>query len=228
MEIAPRVHQIPCIIANPFLIVEPDGLTLIDCGLPGSEKKILRFISDLGRAPRDLKHILITHADGDHVGALAALQRATGARTYASAFEAECIRAGKTPRPLKPQGWQKILFALILPITARIFAARPARVDEILTDGQMLPMLGGLRALATIGHTPGHFSFFAPASGILFVGDSLVSEGARLRGSRGMNTWDQAKADAAVRAQAALAPPIVCAGHGAVVRDAAKKFRIES
>ncbi|MBI5650485.1 MAG: MBL fold metallo-hydrolase [Chloroflexi bacterium] len=224
MEIAPNVHHIPGIIANPFLIVEPDGLTLIDCGLAGSEKKILKYIADLGRAPRDLKRILITHADGDHVGALAALQAATGARVYASAFEAECIAQGKQPRPLKPHGWQKILFALILPVTARLFTAKPARVDEILRDGQTLPVLGELRALATIGHTPGHFSFFAPTPGILFVGDSLIAQGDVLRGSAGMNTWDQEKANAAVRAQAARAPQMVCSGHGAVVKDAAGKF----
>jgi glyoxylase-like metal-dependent hydrolase (beta-lactamase superfamily II) len=226
VEIAPNAHLIPGIIAHPFLIVDADGLTLIDAGLAGSEKKILKYIADLGRAPRDVKRIVITHADGDHVGALAALQAATGARVYASAYEAECITTGKMPRPLKPQGWQKIVFAVIAPLAARVFAAKPAQVDEILSDGQILPVLGGLRAVATIGHTPGHTSLFAPSAGILFVGDSLVSQGDKLRGSMGMNTWDQDKANAAVRAQAALGARIVCAGHGAVVMDAAGKFPV--
>ena len=34
MEILPNVHLIPGIIANPYLIVEPEGLTLIDTGIP--------------------------------------------------------------------------------------------------------------------------------------------------------------------------------------------------
>ncbi|MEK7786214.1 MAG: hypothetical protein AAB658_12450, partial [Chloroflexota bacterium] len=59
------------------------------------------------------------------------------------------------------------------------------------------------------------------SAGILFVGDSLVSQGDKLRGSVGMNTWDQDKANAAVRAQAALGARIVCAGHGPVVMDVA-------
>jgi glyoxylase-like metal-dependent hydrolase (beta-lactamase superfamily II) len=109
-------------------------------------------------------------------------------------------------------------------ITGLFFRARPARVDELLSDGQVLPVLGGLRVVETPGHTPGHVSFFAPAAGVLFVGDSLVAEATGLRGSTGMNTWDQAKADESVRKQAALGARLVCPGHGPVVPDAAGKF----
>jgi len=224
MEIAPHVHHIPGTIANLYLLVEPAGVTLIDAGLAGSEKKIFAYLAKLGRAPRDLKRILITHADGDHVGALSALQRATGARVYASAIEARAIRAGHMSRELTPTGWQKIALTIGSPLIKKMFAARPASVDEIVNGDQILPMGGGMRVLDTRGHTPGHLSYFAPAVGVLFVGDSLVSEGTRLRGSRGMNNWDQPLADQAVRTQAMLAPKIVCAGHGAVIRDAADKF----
>ena len=44
-----------------------------------------------------------------------------------------------------------------------------------LSDGQILPVLGGLRVIETLGHTPGHISLFAPSAGILFCGDSIVS-----------------------------------------------------
>ncbi|MBI5301144.1 MAG: MBL fold metallo-hydrolase [Chloroflexi bacterium] len=224
MQIAPHVHHIPGTICNLFLIVEPDGLTLIDAGLGVMEKRVLKYIANLGRAPRDLKHILITHSDPDHIGALSALKSATGARVYASAIEARAIAHGTASRELKLVGWQKILFAILLPILGRFFSVRPTRVDEIVSDDQVLPILDGVRVLATSGHTPGHLSYFVPSAGVLFVGDSLVSEGTRLRGSRGMNNWDQKKADISVRLQAALAPRIVCSGHGAVVMDAADKF----
>lgn len=224
MEIVPCLHQIPGTVCNLFLLVEPDGLTLIDAGLAGTEKKILAYLAQLGRAPRDLKHILITHSDGDHIGALAALQRATGARVYASESEARAIRAGQVSRELKPTGWQKIALAILAPLIRRVFATPPASVDEIVTDNQTLPLCGGIHVLDTRGHTPGHLAYWVPSLGVLFVGDSLVSEGTRLRGSRGMNNWDQPLADAAVQRQAALAPKIVCAGHGAVIHDAADKF----
>lgn len=221
MEIVPNVHVIPGGMVNCFLIVDPDGLTLVDTGMPGNANKILKYVEGLGHRPSDLKRILITHADGDHVGSLAALKAATGARVYANTAEAEAIAAGRSSRDLKSDN---LLLKLVFAITGRLFKASPAQVDELVTEGQVLPALGGLRVVETSGHTPGHISLFAPSSGLLFVGDSLVSGKDGLRGSRGANTWDQDKANAAVRKQAALGARIVCSGHGPVVMDAAGKF----
>jgi len=217
MEIIPNVHAISGGIVNCYLIVDADELTLIDTGLPGDAKKILRYVEGLGRKPGDVKRIIITHADGDHVGGLAALKSATSARVYANAVEAEAIAAGRPSRGLKADD---PLLKLVFAITGRVFKASPAQVDEFVTEGQVLPVLGGLRVVETFGHTPGHISLFAPLSSILFVGDSLVSEKNGLRGSRGANTWDQDKANAAVRKQAALGAKIICSGHGPVVMEA--------
>jgi glyoxylase-like metal-dependent hydrolase (beta-lactamase superfamily II) len=221
MEIIANVHMIPGIIANPYLIIDSDGLTLIDAGLPGSDKKILSYIAGLGHSPGDFKRIIITHADFDHVGGLALLKAVTGARVCANATEAEAIATGRSSRELKISN---PLLKMVFAITGRLFKARPAQVDEFLTDGQSLPALGGLRVVETFGHTPGHISLFAPSAGVLFVGDSLVSEKNGLRGSLGSNTWDQARANEAVRKQAALGARIVCPGHGPVVMDAVGKF----
>lgn len=221
MEIIPNVHHIPGIIANPYLIVDPDGLTLIDAGLRGSDRKILKYIAALGCAPGDLKRILITHSDGDHVGGLAALKVATGARVYASPIEAEATATGRPSRALKRRGiFQALLSALLAPV----LKAKPAGVDELLSDGQELPVLGGLRVIDTPGHTPGHISLYAPSARILFAGDSMVSRDGGLRESRGANTWDEATAGESVRAQAGLNPQIVCVGHGPVVTDATGRF----
>ena len=221
MEIIPNVHLIPNTVANPYLLIDPDGLTLIDAGLPGSHRKILQYMSGLGYAPQDLKRILITHADFDHVGGLAALKKATGARVYASPVEAHAMAEGRASRPLKPR---RRIAKLLLDLMAGLFKPSTVQEDELLSDGQTFPVLGGLRVVETLGHTPGHVSFFAPSAGILFCGDSLVSEESGLRGSRGANNWDQAKSDEFVRKQAALGASIVCSGHGPVVMDAAAKF----
>ena len=220
MEITSSVHVIPSGFVNVYLIVEAEGLTLIDTGLARNERRILAYIAGLGRQPGDLRRIVITHADGDHVGCLAALKAATGARACASRLEAEAIAAGRASRELKVRGLRKLLLSLLSPL----FKARPAEVDEILADGQELPVLGGLRVVETPGHTPGHVSLFAPSVGVLFGGDSMVSENISLRVSRGMNTWDEAKAKESVRRQAALGARIVCVGHGPVVREAGRRF----
>ncbi len=220
MEIAPSVHRIPGVTASSYLIVEPTGLTLIDAGLAGSHNRILKYIADLGRPRKSLKRILITHADGDHVGGLAALRKATDARIMAHPIEAEAIRRGEPSRELQPYG----LMTAVVALSAPFLQADPVEVDEYLRHGQMLPVLGGLYAVETPGHTPGHISLFAPQRGILFVGDSVVTNGGRVRGSRGANTWNQMKADASVRLQATLKPQIVCPGHGEIILDASYRF----
>ncbi len=221
MEIIPKVHLVPNVIANPFIIIEPEGLTLIDTGLRGSHKKILAYISEQGHAATELVRIIITHADLDHVGGLAALKRASGARVCASAIEAEAISKGMPSRRTRPARWSRRVRMALL---GRFLRPAPVPVDEILSDGQTLPLLGGLQVLATPGHTPGHISLFSPSTGILFVGDSIVSRDTGLVGSIPVNTWDQGQAAASVRKQAALGARVVCSGHGPVVTDALGKM----
>ena len=222
MKIIDNVYIVPGVMANSYILVDADGLTIIDTGLPRSEKKILAYVASLGKSVSDVKRIILTHSDLDHVGGLAALQKATGARTYASKIEAEFIAEGKSSRPIQSSrlSLRRILFALMRPF----FKATPFQVDEIITDGQMLPALGGLRVVDTAGHTPGHISLFAPAAGILFCGDSMVTDENGIHGSRSGLTWDEAKARDAEKRQATLGAHIVCSGHGPVVMEAEGKF----
>lgn len=217
MKITDNVYIVPGVIANPYIIVDTDGLTIIDAGLPRTDKKILAYITSLGKSASDIKRIILTHSDLDHVGGLSALQKATGARTYASKIEADAIARGKASREIKGGSiMRKVLFAVIGPF----FKATPFQVDEILTEGQVV---NGLRVLETPGHTPGHISLFSESTGVLFCGDSMVSENG-LQDSRPAVTWDQAKAKESVAKQAQLGARIVCSGHGPVVMDAVGKF----
>ncbi|HKJ40409.1 MAG TPA: MBL fold metallo-hydrolase, partial [Anaerolineales bacterium] len=77
MKITDNIHLIPNVQSNSYLIVEPDSLTIIDTGMPFSEKQTLRYIASLGRSAKEIKRILITHADLDHYGCLAALKEAS-------------------------------------------------------------------------------------------------------------------------------------------------------
>jgi glyoxylase-like metal-dependent hydrolase (beta-lactamase superfamily II) len=224
MKIIDNLYIVPGVVANPYILVDEDGLTVIDAGLPRSHKKILAYVAGLGKRAQDVKRIILTHSDLDHVGGLPALQKATGATTYASRIEAQAIAAGKASRQIQPPGFslRRLLFALFRPF----FKAAPFQVDEILVGGQVLPVLGGLRVVETPGHTPGHISLFAPAVGALFCGDSMVSDGDGIHGSRPAVTWDETQARASVQKQAKLRPGIVCPGHGPVVVDAAGKFPV--
>lgn len=109
-------------------------------------------------------------------------------------------------------------------VASLIMKARPIPADEIIKEGQILPVLGGLHVLETAGHTPGHISLFSPSTGILFTGDSIISHHEELSRSLPQLTWDEANADEAARKQAALGAHIVCPGHGPVIKEAINKF----
>lgn len=221
MEIYPNVHHIPGVIANPYLLIDPDGLTLIDAGMPGSEKKILHYISELGFMSKDLKRIIITHADFDHVGGLAALKKVSDARVLGSALEAAAMAAGRSSRRIHPKN---TLLMLLFRLMGRFEKTAKVEADELLSDGQIIPIQGGLQVIETTGHTPGHISLYCPSARILFSGDSIVSGKDQLYSSRANVTWDRQKADTSVRRQAGLGAEIVCPGHGPVVMKAGNKF----
>ena len=78
-EIAAGVYCIDGGGGNFYLCVEDEGLTLIDTGMPGRAELVWDLIAQIGRQRTDLTRILVTHADMDHAGSLAAVQAATAA-----------------------------------------------------------------------------------------------------------------------------------------------------
>src|SRR3954466_13478211 len=54
---------------NAFLVVDDDGLTLVDTMIPRSQDAILAAARELGQP---IARIALTHAPGDHAGSLAA------------------------------------------------------------------------------------------------------------------------------------------------------------
>lgn len=214
MQIAPDLFSVPGVVANVFVLCEPGGVTLVDTGLPYSHTRIVRFLARIGIVPAQVHAILITHADRDHMGSVAALRELTGARVYAGRLEGEAMAAGRETRRLRVSGLDRLALGVLRPLFVK---ARPAQADQFLEDEQVLPLFGGLRVLATPGHTPGHLSFFSEAHGVLFAGDSLRALGGRLRISDGPNTFDEAQAHASAQRQYALHPRLICCGHGPAV-----------
>ena len=92
--VADGLHAIAVGPVNVFLLDTPDGLALIDAGLPDRADGILRAMHGLGRAPHDLRHIVLTHAHPDHIGSLAALVEATGAETWMHPLDAPIAERG--------------------------------------------------------------------------------------------------------------------------------------
>ena len=79
------------------LVATPEGLVLIDGGLPQSAPVIAANIESLGFRLRDVRFLLNSHPHWDHAGGLAALQRLTGAPVVTSVAGAAAMRRGNSP-----------------------------------------------------------------------------------------------------------------------------------
>lgn len=216
-ELTPGIHRIDTGASNAYLIVDEAGLALVDSGLPGSGKKILALIGALGRRPEEITRIILTHQHPDHVGGAADLVTASGAEVWAHPLDTPAIEGtGKRDGPKGPLG---LVFNMA--IFPRL---RPVKVTHSLNDGETLPVLeseGGLRVVATPGHTLGHVSLYLASRQLLFAGDALRHSGEKVVPSPAMFNRDQAQALRSFVDLTRLEIEASLPGHGAPILQGA-------
>jgi len=173
VEVAPGVVRIPTVGAantNSFALVDDDGsVTLVDCGLKRAPARIVAGLRAIGRHPGDVTRIVLTHAHTDHAGGAAEMSARTGAPVAVHEADAGYAEAGRPP-PFE----QSLLTGRLM---TRIPGAGfpPVTVGQRLSDAQVLDVGGGLRIIATPGHTPGHVSLLHERTGTLITGDALFN-----------------------------------------------------
>lgn len=226
-----NLYQISAGVSNAFLFDQPandprEGLTLVDTGLPGNEDKVLDAIGALGRQPRDLKRILLTHGHADHIGSAGALQGATGAEVYIHAADASIMTSGTGFRPMQPSPGLKnrlIFTAIRYFVIRRHRSVQAATVAGHLEEGQVLPVAGGLRVIHVPGHCAGQVVFLWEKQGVLIAADTCGHQGS-LELSIGYEHIQQGRED--LRRLSALPFDVACFGHGQALRGgAAAQFK---
>ena len=93
-NVAGPVHYVGTSELAAYLITTPAGHVLIDGGLPESAPLIERSIRQLGFKVEDVEVLLTTQAHFDHVGSLAALQKASGGKVMVMEGDAALVEAG--------------------------------------------------------------------------------------------------------------------------------------
>jgi metallo-beta-lactamase class B len=77
------------------LIATPNGHVLIDSAPEKSSDAVRQNILSLGIKLSDIKTILLTHEHHDHMGGLASMQEATGAKVLSRANVVDVLKSGK-------------------------------------------------------------------------------------------------------------------------------------
>lgn len=178
IAIGPGIYRIPTLgdFINSFALVDSDGqVTLVDCGLKRAPARIVRGLEAIGKHPRDVTRILLTHAHNDHAGGAAEFCVTSGVDSVmAHTADAGYLRSGSMP----PRDTTTGIGRLIGRLPTGGFA--PVQAVTELHDGQVLDLAGGLQIVHTPGHTPGHVSLLHPDSGVLITGDAIFNMRARM------------------------------------------------
>jgi glyoxylase-like metal-dependent hydrolase (beta-lactamase superfamily II) len=212
VEVYPQVHCYATRAVNCYLCVEEEGLTLVDASTPNQADKILNYVQRIGRQPWEIRRIVITHTDRDHVGSLAEIQGATGATVFAGEASIAWLQQGMAP-PHLPRPMQFVVDRLLK------YEPLPANVLKAILPGELLPVLGGLQAIATPGHTPDHCSYYSRMTGVLFAGDALSTRGGRVGLSPGFITADKEATRQSAQTLLGLAPALIACGHGSPLQS---------
>lgn len=219
MEITSSLHRIGNDIVAAYLVVTPEGVTVVDAGLAGHWHDLLAELSAIGRSLSDVRGLILTHGDGDHVGFAERLRRETGVPIYVHAADAARAKGG--PKPKNDKQSMKLGPMLgFLGYTIRKGGLRTTWLSEVveLHGGETLDLPGSPQIIALPGHSEGSIAVFVPAVDAVFVGDGLTTRHV-LTGETGPRpapfTDEPAEAVASLHALVATGATWVLPGHGA-------------
>ncbi len=208
-----RIYGLNLHGSNAFMIETPEGVTLVDAGMPISARRVLRKLEAIGR-PDDLCQIYITHAHLDHFGAAAALREKSGAPIIIHEADAKALAVGRTELgSVRNWEWSK----LPLPAIERLIEIAPTPPDQTVVDGEAITSCGlDAKVVHTPGHTPGSSTLLVtdPATGnsYAFVGDLFSTMGGLHAQSSYAHNWGHIAVS--IQAVREHLPTLIFPGHG--------------
>lgn len=137
-KIAGNLYYVGSYDLGSYLITTPKGYILINTGIPGSDTMIRKHVEALGFKYSDIKILLTNQAHSDHVGGMAAVKKATGAKLMIEEKDAPVVADGGSSD--FDMGGHGLMFT-------------PVKADRLLHDKDIVK-LGGMEVMVL--HHPGH------------------------------------------------------------------------
>lgn len=219
MELAPSLRRIGNDLVPSYLVIDRGEVTIIDTGLPGHLAELDAELAALGLSFADVRGVVLTHGDTDHLGFAERLRVEHGVPIHIHELDAARARG-----EVKTNGsWGKVRVgptARFLVYSARRGGLRVPPVGEVVTftGGQTLDLPGEPRIVHVPGHTEGSVAVHVPAADAVFAGDALTT-GHVLTGAQGPQpapfTLDPATALDSLARLEAIEVRWLLPGHGA-------------
>ena len=198
---------------NCYLVLEDDGLTLVDATTSSPAAEITAMVRELGL---ELRRVGLTHAHGDHVGGAGGVrERFPGVEVSIGERDARLLAGDKGLDEGEPETPIKGYFVKI-----------DWKPDRLLRPGDRV---GSLEVVPAPGHTPGHIGFLDVRDRVLIAGDAFQTRGGiavsgvlrPLFPFPAMATWNKPTALATAEALRDLRPSLLAVGHGSVLQEPA-------
>lgn len=218
MQLAPSLHRLGSSLVNSYLVEEGGLVTIIDAGLPGYWSDLPRELAAMGRSLDDVRAVVLTHGDTDHIGFAERIHRERGVPIYVHELDAGRAR-GEVKKPMS--GWGPVGIRPLLGFlayTARKGGLRIPPLTEVVTFTEgTLDVPGSPQVIHVPGHTPGSVAFHVPGVDAVFMGDAFTTRNV-LTGAGGPQpgpfTLDPEGARASLAKLDAIEATWVLPGHG--------------
>jgi glyoxylase-like metal-dependent hydrolase (beta-lactamase superfamily II) len=176
MKLANSLHSIGNDIVAAYLVDSPEGVTVIDAGLPGHWNDLLTELKSMGHTIDDVKGVILTHGDSDHIGFAERIRRDHGVPVYVHHADAARAKGAKPPATATPKMKVGPLLQFIgYSLRKNGLAAKHLTEVIEVSDGDTLDLPGAPQIIGMPGHSPGSIAVWVPSVDAVFVGDALTT-----------------------------------------------------
>jgi glyoxylase-like metal-dependent hydrolase (beta-lactamase superfamily II) len=201
MKITDKIISLDCTVKGgcSYCLKTNEGYVLIDTGMPHLTNKILDELKTYNIYPNQIKKILLTHGDVDHIGNVNKIRRITGCDVFADSQEIPYLKKEKHYSTIK--AFFKILLG----------------IGKIL-DVQALPKnkISQIEIIKTPGHTPGHVCF--KFDKFIFLGDlAEVEKNGEISILPKTMTFNTDQLIKSIKSLSVVGIEFLCMAHGGIV-----------
>ncbi len=156
---------------NRCYILRGKQTIMIDGGPPHKKKSFLKQLNKFGIEPNEIKLIILTHGDFDHIGSAKDFKEVTGAKIAIHENDSKNLEEGIFHWPQGVTKWGKISRFILKPFIEKINQFEGVKPDIILTHNDFPLDEYGIdgKIIHTPGHTPGSVSILI-GTGDVFAG----------------------------------------------------------